>query len=474
MRGVSYPPASSPGSPGYPAYGATTAADPTAVMGRRIAAFLLDLVVVFAALLITIVITGPTRYTDAGSDFCDSIETGTSNVCVETNGDAYVWTQGEAVAMGLVPFLVGMGNHLFVEGFAGGTIGKLLVGLRVVREDGRVAGFGRVLVRYLLLLVALGLSIIFFLGVIVELIVACVTKPHRRIGDRAAGTYVVGKADVGRPVRRPSTWATGPWVAQPQWGTQPGQPTWGPPPGQPGQPGPPAWGAPPPRCPGAGDGVPGPRPPRQRVADPAAGSLAHARDRAGARAVRRRPDERSVRLRSAGRRRAGLGYAQPVAHPVARAAAAPARVGSAAPATAAAPTAAAAVGASSPAAAAAAVGASSPAAAAAAVRAGAAAAAEHARRTALGPAAQGLDDLGPAARPVAAVGRRRPGVASDGPMTAAVLLACGCGGRVAQGVVVWGTTITAGASAVIGGLVATRRARRHRAVRTGAPDDPRA
>jgi len=40
------------------------------------------------------------------------------------------------------------------------------------------------------------------------------------------------------------------------------------------------------------------------------------------------------------------------------------------------------------------------------------------------------------------------------------LLACGCGGPVAQGVVVWGTTITAGVSAVAGGVVATRRARR--------------
>jgi hypothetical protein len=45
-------------------------------------------------------------------------------------------------------------------------------------------------------------------------------------------------------------------------------------------------------------------------------------------------------------------------------------------------------------------------------------------------------------------------------MNLAALLACGCGGPVAQGVVVWGTTITAGVSAVAGGVVATRRARR--------------
>jgi hypothetical protein len=56
-------------------------------------------------------------------------------------------------------------------------------------------------------------------------------------------------------------------------------------------------------------------------------------------------------------------------------------------------------------------------------------------------------------------------------MTLSTLLACGCGGPVAQGVVVWGTTITAGVSAVAGGVVATRRSRRTRVTR-GATDDP--
>ena len=35
---------------------------------------------------------------------------------------------------------------------------------------------------------------------VLGLIVAIVTKPHRRVGDFVAGTYVIGKADVGKPI----------------------------------------------------------------------------------------------------------------------------------------------------------------------------------------------------------------------------------------------------------------------------------
>ena len=56
-------------------------------------------------------------------------------------------------------------------------------------------------------------------------------------------------------------------------------------------------------------------------------------------------------------------------------------------------------------------------------------------------------------------------------MTVEVVLACSCGGRVGQAVVVWGTTITAGVTAVAGGVLATRRARTRRPARasSGAP-----
>jgi hypothetical protein len=42
-------------------------------------------------------------------------------------------------------------------------------------------------------------------------------------------------------------------------------------------------------------------------------------------------------------------------------------------------------------------------------------------------------------------------------------LACSCGGRVGQAVVVWGTTVSAAVTGVVGGIVATRRVRRRAA-----------
>ena len=56
---------------------------------------------------------------------------------------------------------------------------------------------------------------------VVGLIVAAVTHPHRRVGDFVAGTYVIGKQDVGRPVVAPSTAPPGGYAPQP---TQPAQP----------------------------------------------------------------------------------------------------------------------------------------------------------------------------------------------------------------------------------------------------------
>jgi hypothetical protein len=82
----------------------------------------------------------------------------------------------------------------------------------------------------------------FFCG-LVGLITVLATHPHRRVGDMAAGTYVVSTADVGRPiVGAPSyTGAYAPPAAG-GWQPAPGQPAWGTPPPTGAQP----WGAAPP------------------------------------------------------------------------------------------------------------------------------------------------------------------------------------------------------------------------------------
>src|SRR4029079_11025816 len=75
-------------------------------------------------------------------------------------------------------------NWWLLQGLAGGSIGKLLLGLRVVGCDGRRAGLGRVALRTLLLIVDAGFCWI------PGLVSAFSTKGHRRIGDLAAQTLV--------------------------------------------------------------------------------------------------------------------------------------------------------------------------------------------------------------------------------------------------------------------------------------------
>jgi hypothetical protein len=73
------------------------------------------------------------------------------------------------------------------------------LGLVVVDVHGDPAGFGRTIVRSLLLVLDGG---IFLIGLIAVLS----TRLHRRIGDLAAGTFVVAKASAGQPIAiAPST-----------------------------------------------------------------------------------------------------------------------------------------------------------------------------------------------------------------------------------------------------------------------------
>lgn len=94
--------------------------------------------------------------------------------------------------------------------FHGRTLGKKIVGLRTVRDDGGVIGFRRALPRHLL-----GYVEVYLLGGIPALVASIVTSPTRRLGDIAAGTYVARERVDLRLPRPPSmpphlaAWAAG-------------------------------------------------------------------------------------------------------------------------------------------------------------------------------------------------------------------------------------------------------------------------
>ena len=84
-------------------------------------------------------------------------------------------------------FVLAMAYYALMEGYRGQTVGKMLLGIRVVREDGGggVPGFKAALIRSLLRVVD-GL-----LGYLVGFVAVVASEKNQRLGDMAARTLVV-------------------------------------------------------------------------------------------------------------------------------------------------------------------------------------------------------------------------------------------------------------------------------------------
>ena len=137
--------------------------DPAEVVGRRIGAALLDLVL----MAILFVILGLALGEGESSD-----------------GQASIDLEGGSA---LLYFALVLVYYFATEAAWGQTLGKRLLGLRVAERDGGGRpGPGKVAVRTLLRIVD-GFPAFYLLGLIVML----VTPGKQRVGDLAAGTTVV-------------------------------------------------------------------------------------------------------------------------------------------------------------------------------------------------------------------------------------------------------------------------------------------
>jgi uncharacterized RDD family membrane protein YckC len=191
--------------------------DPTAVMGRRIGAFFIDVATGFAVFTL-IFFPLATKRTVAETlqlpgchleqnDVGDSTQIQCDNRQVFRIGDTVYEAGGGAFLLDLAFVFLYFG---VVAGLTGASLGKLLVGIRVVSEDGSIVGVPRSLLRGLLWFVDI---------VIVGLVLALTTRGHRRLGDMAAGTYVVTKHAVGSPIVIPAAPGTGMPAWDPSRGT---------------------------------------------------------------------------------------------------------------------------------------------------------------------------------------------------------------------------------------------------------------
>jgi uncharacterized RDD family membrane protein YckC len=133
------------------------------LIGRRVAAALIDGIVVLLLFVLVGLVTG-----DA--------ETSGSSASVELEG-------AEAVVWGLL----GFGYYFATEARWGQTLGKRLRGVRVARLDGSPADTGPVAIRTLLRII----DVLPFLYLIGFTVMVTAGKGRQRLGDMAAGTAVV-------------------------------------------------------------------------------------------------------------------------------------------------------------------------------------------------------------------------------------------------------------------------------------------
>ena len=218
--------------------------DPTAVMGRRIVAFIIDygLLVVIGIIAVNAAVD---NYDMGGvPQPCDAYEQtyGDVTACIENEEDdtiTVIENPSDLLVLA-VPILATLADWVLLQGATGASLGKHIMGLRVVNKDGGNAGYGRSFVRTLMLIVD---GACFFVP---GLISSNVSKGHRRLGDMVAQTNVVRASDVGRPPMPLPGYDVATYGAPTAWShpTDAAPPGWAPPPG-PGAP-PPPWQPPPP------------------------------------------------------------------------------------------------------------------------------------------------------------------------------------------------------------------------------------
>jgi len=177
------------------AYGMPVQTDPTNVMGKRIVAYLIDALLTTGVLVAVLALSKNNAYTGAPSGACQTLRNTTDfrGMCVQFGSRVYTWQGGRAGVAYLIAAIVSAANNVVLQGITGASVGKMILGLRVVNGQGAVCGIGRAFVRWIFLLID-------SICLVVGLIVASVTHPHRRVGDMVGGTYVVGLASVGQPM----------------------------------------------------------------------------------------------------------------------------------------------------------------------------------------------------------------------------------------------------------------------------------
>lgn len=167
---------------------------PTSVVGRRVAAFAVDAILLYAfsfGLFFAMADTEEERLRQLLSGELEPDATAYGNIQI---GDTeYSLVGGEFVLWLFLVFLVGFLYLAVLQGIKGWTLGKLALGIRTVDGNGKTGpGVAKGTIRWLLWVID------GFFFYVVALVTALASDKNQRVGDMVAKTYVVGQKDVGR------------------------------------------------------------------------------------------------------------------------------------------------------------------------------------------------------------------------------------------------------------------------------------
>jgi uncharacterized RDD family membrane protein YckC len=167
---------------------------PTNVVGRRVAAFLIDGLLLYALTFGLFFAMADTKNEIAVRALRGELsldETTYGNITI--GDEEYALVGGDFILWLFLTFLIGFLYLAVLQGIKGWTLGKLALNIRVVDESGRTGpGVGKAAIRWLLWIVD---GFFFYL---VALVTALASDKNQRVGDMVAKTYVVGQGDVGR------------------------------------------------------------------------------------------------------------------------------------------------------------------------------------------------------------------------------------------------------------------------------------
>jgi len=164
--------------------------DPTQVIWRRCFAHVTSLLLV-ALVLLAAGYAGDVHTTKSGCPH----PAPAGQQCVQRGSTGYLMKNAGFLWFALALVLLALVILVVPQIRAGCSLGKAIFGIRVIRADGRPPGFLRSVVRTLAWLID-GLTLLLPVG----LWLAIITPGHRRVGDYAAGTYVVRRSAAGHPV----------------------------------------------------------------------------------------------------------------------------------------------------------------------------------------------------------------------------------------------------------------------------------